>query len=394
MKTGIIISGIIHGIILLLILLRLEGSSHPVTEIIEVTEVTLITADELEPVVSDAPQVMDMQMTVMAQPVVELNDATRPNDAIAPEETDMDITEDPTDRDTDPDLTALERLAQPKVAVVAAQPSAPMVLPQMSPSVSFGGGVGNSSAPSFSSPAMARSTPRIASFSAPALPDTARISDRSRETAAPDETVTEVVEEANAEALPKSATEITPDTQSDAESSSPPLPTTPPRRSANVAKVAEAIEAERQKADDDAARELLETAVKDAARELLEAAVKEAVAEAPVTAQPAVALSGSQRQGIIEAVSRNWNKSIVVGKVNYERLIITLAVSVAPNGMIVGDVEPITPSNPTGDFEVAYAAARRAVLRAGVIPLPAGAYPEGVRLILKFDPAFDTIGLN
>ena len=381
MKTGIIISGIVHGIILVLILLRLGGATHTPAKIIEATEVTLITAAELEPVISDAPQVMDMQMTAMAQPVTESNDAARPNDAIAPEETDMDITEDPSDRDTDPDLTALERLAQPTVAIRTIQPSTAMAAPQMSPSVSFGAGIGSSSSPSFSSPSMARSTPRIASFSAPSLPDTSRISDRSRETTAPDETATEVLEEASAEALPESATEITPDAQVDAESS-PPLPTTPPRRPANHANATEAIEAARQKADD------------DAARELLEAAVLEAVTEPPVAAQPAVALSGGQRQGIIEAVSRNWNKSIVVGKENYERLVVTLAVSVAPNGTIIGDVEAINPSNPTGDFEVAYAAARRAVLRAGVIPLPAGAYPEGVRLILKFDPAYDTVGLN
>ena len=381
MKTGIIISGIAHGIMLLLILLRLGGVSHPPEEMIEVTEITLVTAAELDPEKSDAPQVMDMQMTAMSQPVTELNDAARPNDAIAPEETDIDITEDPTERDTDPDLTALERLAQPEVAVIAAQPDSPMAMPQMSPSVNYGG-VGSASSPSFASPPAPRSAPRIASFSAPALPDTARISDRSRETTAPDETATEVVEATPAEALPESVTEISPDAQSDAEPSPPPMPTTPPRRSANVAKAAEAIEAERRKADE------------DATRELLEAAVLEAVAEPPVAEQPAIALSGGQRQGIIEAVSRNWNKSIVVGKANYEILVITLAVSVAPNGMIIGDVEPINPTNPTGDFEVAYGAARRAVLQAGVIPLPAGAYPEGVRLILKFDPAYDTVGLN
>ena len=385
MKTGIIISGIAHGILLLLTLLRLGDTPRPPEEIVEVTEITLITAAELEPEISDAPQVMDMQMTAMAQPVAEMNDAARPNDAIAPEETDMDITEDPTERDTDPDLTALERLAQPEVAVVAAQPASPMAMPQMSPSVSFGG-VGNASSPSFAAPPAPRSAPRIASFSAPAMPDTARISDRSRETAAPDESATEAVEDAAAEALPESVTEVAPDAQSDAEDSPPPLPTTPPRRSANVAKIAETIEVERRQAEEDAARELLEAAVQEA--------VAEETPEPSVVEQPAVALSGAQRQGIIEAVSRNWNKSIVVGKENYEDLVITLAVSVAPNGTIIGDVEPVNPSNPTGDFEVAYAAARRAVLRAGVIPLPAGAYPEGVRLILKFDPAYDTIGLN
>ena len=108
-----------------------------------------------------------------------------------------------------------------------------------------------------------------------------------------------------------------------------------------------------------------------------------------------VALTGGQRQGIIEAVSANWNKSIVVGKEDYEQLVIVLEVSVAPNGLIVpGSVKPVDPANPTGDFVVAYDAARRSVLRAEVIPLPAGQYPEGVRLELTFNPAFEVAGFN
>jgi hypothetical protein len=108
-----------------------------------------------------------------------------------------------------------------------------------------------------------------------------------------------------------------------------------------------------------------------------------------------VVLSGGQRQGIIEAVSRNWDTSIIVGKENYEDLAIVLEVSVAPNGMIIREsIKPVTPATPSGDFIIAYDAARRSVLRAEVIPLPSGAFPNGVRLVLTFDPALGNASLN
>ena len=377
MKTGVIISGIAHGVMVLLILFQLEWTPRQPTDIIEFTEVTLMSASEFDAVQSDSPAVPDIEISPMAQPVADVNDAARPENTVAPAATEMDVTEAPTDRDTDPDLTAVERLAQPDIAIETTQPFTTDALPQVSAIVSTGES-GASAGPIFKAPPTPRAAPRIDSFAAPALPDTARLSDRTVEETTPDEAATETVEEATAEALPESVTEIVPEAQPDVQpSAAPPRATRPPRRSANIAQTAEA------------AAELARAAEQEAIDALLEAvAAEEAVVE-----QPAVTLSGGQRQGIIEAVSRNWNKSIVTGKENYERLVITLAVRIASNGAIIGDVEPVDPANPTGDFAIAYEAARRSVLRAEVIPLPAG-YPEGVRLILRFDPALDIAGLN
>lgn len=385
MKTGVIISALAHGIMLLLVLLEPRWKSAPRSDEIIINEVTLISAAEFDASLSDSPVIPDANIAAMMQPVVEVDDAARPEDSLAPEVTEMDVTEAPSERDDDPDLSAVERVPQPDVVVAAAQPTAPSVLPQVSPVVSTGE-AGSSPSPLFLATPQPRSAPRIDSFSAPALPDDARVSDRNTEATTPDETVTETVEETTAEALPESVTEIVPEAKPDVPpSAAPPRATRPPRRSANVARAADAAE--------HAAREAEEAAI----RELLDAAAAEAAAEAAaqVVEQPAVALTGGQRQGIIEAVSRNWNKSIVIGKENYELLVIILEVSVAPNGMIVkGSVKPVEPANPIGDFEIAYEAARRSVLRAEVIPLPAGQYPEGVRLELTFDPALNVAGFN
>lgn len=382
MKTGVIISTLAHGILLLLIIMEPMWKSPPRSDEIIINEVTLISAAEFDANLSDSPIIPDANIAAMTQPVVEVDDALRPEDAQAPEMTVMDVTEAPSERDGDPDLSAVERLTQPEVAVVTAQPNAPSILPQVSPAISTGE-AGSSPSPLFLATPQPRSAPRIDSFSAPALPDDARVSDRTVEAATPDETATETIEETNAEALPESVTEIVPEAQPDVPpSAAPPRATTPLRRSSNVERTAAAV--------DQAVREAEEAAI----RELLDAAVAEAAVQA-VEEPTTVALTGGQREGIIEAVSRNWNKSIVIGKENFEQLVIVLEVSVAPNGMIVpGSVKPVDPANPTGDFVVAYEAARRSVLRAEVIPLPAGQYPEGVRLELTFDPALEAAGFN
>ena len=382
MKTGVIISVLVHGIFLLLISVEPMWNSAPRSAEIIINEVTLISASEFDASQSDSPIIPDAIIASMTQPVVEVDDAARPDETRAPSATEMDITEAPSVRDTDPDLTAVERLAQPEVTIVTAQPFAPSILPQVSPAISMGQ-MGNSPSPTFLAAPQPRSAPRIANFSAPALPDDSRVSDRTTEAATPDETATETAEETTAEALPESVTEIVPEAQPDVPpSAAPPRASRPPRRSSNVERTAAAVDQAVREAEEAAIRELLDSAVAEAAVQAV---------EEPTT----VALTGGQRQGIIEAVSRNWNKSIVIGKENFEQLVIVLEVSVAPNGMIIpGSVNPLEPANPQGDFEVAYEAARRSVLRAEVIPLPADQYPEGVRLELTFDPALNVAGFN
>lgn len=111
------------------------------------------------------------------------------------------------------------------------------------------------------------------------------------------------------------------------------------------------------------------------------------------TAPRVAALSEEHRRAIVDAVSRNWNKSIIIGKENYERLVITIIVNVSKSGTIVG-VEPVEPINPVGDFLVAYNAARRSVLRAELIPLPEDTFSGNLQLVLTFDPTSNTASLR
>ncbi len=384
MKTGFIISGVLHGIILLLILFRLPWGSADEDDFLQITNVTMLSESQYAAAVSQAPDMPDMDMLSMSQPETDVNDAARPEDDTNPEETEIDITEAPSARDADPDLTAVERLAQPEVAVTTFQPVAPELSPQIAPSIGSGT-TGNSVAVTLSAPPVPRAAPRISSVAAPPVPDAARQSDINTAATIPDETTPDPIEEQPAEATPEAVTEIVPEAQPDA----PPADAAPPER----IPVRRSVNAEENAAD--IARKIREQEEADI-RALLNQAVSEATAEVdePTAASPPTAqLSAAQSQGIGEAVSQNWNKSIVLGKENYEDLVVKIAVIVGPDGAIIGDVQPIDPANPTGNFKIAYDAARRAVLRAGVIPLPAGQFPEGVRLILRFDPVLG-IGLN
>ena len=385
MKTGLIISGVLHGIILLLILLRLPWGGADEDDFLRVTNVTMLNESQYAAAVSQAPDMPDMDMLSMSQPQTDVNDAARPEDDTNPEETEIDITEAPSARDADPDLTAVERLAQPGVAVTAFQPVAPELSPQIAPSIGSGT-AGNSVGVTLSAPPVPRAAPRISDVAAPPVPDDARQSDVNTAATTPDETAPDPVEEQPAEATPEAVTEVVPEAQPDAPpSDAPPPERIPVRRSANAEANAADIAQQIREQEEADIRALLDQAVSQATAEVEEPATT----ASPPTAQ----LSAAQSQGIGEAVSQNWNKSIVLGKENYETLVVKIAVIVGPDGAIIGDVQPIDPANPTGNFKIAYDAARRAVLRAGVIPLPAGQFPEGVRLILRFDPVLG-IGLN
>lgn len=386
MKTGAIISGAAHGIFLLLLIIGLPWGGPEPRDLVLVAEVTTMTTAEFDAAFSNEPVAPELDFTNMVQPETDVNDTARPQNAVAPEATEIDVTEAPTVRDTDPDLTAIEQVIQPEVAIETEQPDAPEA-PDIAPSVSQNtssvvglGTNGNSPTSTLTAPPTPRSAPRIDSqANAPAPPDT-QPDNQVVEATTPDETASDPVEELPATAPEESVTQIEIEAQPDAApSAAPPRATRPPRRSANLATAATEIE--------DLVREQEEQAIRD----LLDEALAEATIEEPAP----VSLSGSQRQGIIEAVSRNWNKSIILGKEDYERLIVTLEVRVASNGAIIKDsIKPVSPAHPADDFQIAYDAARRSVIRAEIIPIPAEQFPEGVRLILTFDPISDEAGFN
>ncbi len=385
MKTGVIISGIVHAVVLLVLLIGPFAFVPEPTDILPVTEVSLLSSAQFDAVTSTEPQPPMTDMSPITAPSSETNDTATPHTDAAPTETAKDVTAPPSAQDANPDLSALARVAQPSVPVAAPQPFVPA--PAQDSPVAGIGTAGNAPGAVLSAPHIPRAAPRIDTVAAPPVPDAARTSDRTVAATAPDPAATDAARpEVPAQAVPESVTQIQPEAQPNvAPSAAPPRASVPVRRPANAAANAEAIAAKVRAREEAAIQDLLQQAVGDTP-------APAAPATAPA-AQPAVSLSGAQKRGIGAAIAKNWNKSIVLGKENYEQLVVRIAVNVGADGTILGGVEPVEPKNPTGDFAVAYEAARRAVLRAGKIPLPAGDFPDGVRLILRFDPMLG-IGLN
>ncbi len=106
------------------------------------------------------------------------------------------------------------------------------------------------------------------------------------------------------------------------------------------------------------------------------------------------ALTGTEKAAIGDILAGYWNKGLITSQPEYEQYVVRVAVKVNRFGAIEGEVRPVEPADPTGIFRIAFDAARRAIFQAGTIPLPSDRYPEGMELILRFDPASGEVGLN
>lgn len=391
MKTGLIISGATHLALFLVAMLNLSFFNVEPKEVPQVTEVSILTEEEFaQSLQQDAPDLMT-DMSAMFQPTAEANDAERPDDAIAPEQTEMDVTEAPSERDSDADLSAvLIPVADPDVEVNAVVIAAPTFEAPPSPTMGLGT-EGNTAVPTFGASSAPRSAPRIDAFAAPALPNFSTTSDRTVEEATPDENVPDPVEEQPAESQPDSVAEILPEAQPDgSDSAAPPRASTPPRRSNRIAEIQEAIE----RADNPVEEPEIVEAVDGAVDDLL-AGLEEDAPESPTTIKLTQAQQRSISSAVGTALERTWNLINIRAKPNFERLIVRVEVILNADGTIVeGSVRPIEPSNPQGDFEDAYRAARSAILQLGRFDIPAADIPEGIKLTLVFDPSKDLAGLN
>ena len=66
---------------------------------------------------------------------------------------------------------------------------------------------------------------------------------------------------------------------------------------------------------------------------------------------------------------------------------IKIEILLDSKGNVIGDVQPIKPSVPSGRYAIAFREASNAIRAVGRIPLPAEKYLNGLRLKLTFDPA-------
>jgi len=380
MQTGTIISGVAHGGLLIAAFLGgLDWWQESLPEP-RITKVTLVRAAELDVQSSAAPQVPMSDIAQFAQPEITLDNVEAPSLETAVNQTVIDETDAPDAADASPDVSALLQPDDPEVVVVAPTVESFEAPIEAAPDIFQPALNGNElNAPvSMSRPPPPRIAPRIDTSAAAkppenALPNTENTAEVTDE---PGEAVETPVQEAGA---PEEATtEITPDGQENVEISAfaPQSASRPPRnpRRANVS-IPEPDE------------EIIDAVA---------AALQEAQ-EASQTTPPVVAdLTGPERGVIGDVVSQKWNKSNITGQVNFEQYVVRITVEVSALGR-VESVTPLEPSSPTGIFEIAYRAARSAVLqadRAGGIPLPEGKFPDGVTLVLRFDPASGEVGFN
>ena len=382
MQAGAIISGVGHGgLIIAAFLGGLDWWQDTLPEP-RITKVTLVRAAELDVLSSAAPQAPMADIQQFSQPDITLDNVQAPSAEASVNQTEIDQTDAPETADAAPDVSALLQPDDPVVVVVAPSVDTPLAPSEAAPDVFQPALDGNElNAPvSMSRPPPPRNAPRIDTSAAAKPPEDALPNvDTTPEVAADGgERVEAPVQDGSA---PEEATtEITPDGQQTDQISTfaPETATRPPRnpRRASVSIPAPTPEPE----------------INDAITAALQAAQ-----EASQTTPPVVAdLTGPERGVIGDVVSQKWNKSNITGQVDFEQYVVRITVEVSAEGR-VESVSPLEPSSPTGIFEIAYRAARSAVLqadRAGGIPLPEGKFPNGVTLVLRFDPASGEIGFN
>lgn len=382
MQTGTIISATVH--VSLLSLAFLSGLDlWPVERIerMQVTSVTLVRSQVFDVMPSAAPAMPLTDMLDQTAPDASFQAPVAPDADIAPVETEMDVTEDPDSADLEPDLSALERLAQPEVVNVQPVFDSAPEFSDSAPAIFRPAQDGNElNAPiSMMAPPPPRNAPRIDTTAAEAPPPDATPDIENTQAVTEDGQLELENEAQEATATPESTTEITPEGQEDVEIANyaPQSAARPPARPRQLARA----QAEPEQTEDDAIL---------AAILATQAAQQAEAAQTPVVAE----LTGIEKASIGEAISRRWNKVAITGLPDYEDLVVRVAVSVDSFGNIESDVTPVEPEDPTGYYLNAFRAARSAILQSGQIPLPAGVFPDGVRLILRFDPASGEVGLN
>jgi len=380
MQAGTLISGIAHGALIIAAALGGLDWWQDTLPPPRITKVTLVSAAELDVQSSAAPQVPMAEIAQIAQPEITLDNVEAPSAESAVTQTELAQTDAPDAADAAPDVSALLQPDDPEVVVVAPTVENIDHPTEAAPDIFQPALDGNElNAPVIMSrPPPPRNAPRIDTTAAAKPPEAAQPNTEAAPevTDQPGQTVETPVQDAGAPE--ESTTQITPDGQQTDRISAfaPQVASRPPRRPRRLSVPTPAPEPDMNDA--------------------VAAALQEAQAATQTTPRVVADLTGPERGVIGDVVSQKWNKSNITGQVNFEQYVVRITVEVSALGR-VESVSPLEPSRPEGIFDIAYRAARSAVLqadRAGGIPLPEGKFPNGVTLVLRFDPASGEIGFN
>ncbi len=393
MKTGTVISVSAHAVLIVFAIFGLpdrERDMEPMTA--QVSDVSIVSLEAFEAARSSAPDPMNVDEPQMSAPADDTSTPDAPDADTKPIVPEADLPDAPT-TETAPDASGLAQV-RPNISTDVAIPEASIDQGQVgleTPLIDAApqDGSVNSTQTAMLEPPRPNLAPRIDTSAAPKPPE-------------PVKEAPEVVEETtneNAEAAPpkeeqeaaapkESATETVPDAKPEERPTTPVAATRPKGRPANLQAEAE----KKRKAEEAAIAAALAAAT---ATQTAEAAPEPDTTEpGPQGSRLGQDFNSSQRQAVGDAVGEFWNKTLIEGKDGYETLVVTVRVKLTAAGRIIGGVQPVDPARPKGDFNVAYEAARRAVMRAQPIPLPQDVFRDGDFLEIRFDPGRGAISLN
>ncbi len=399
MRRGVVISGSAHLIFLAAALIGLPEFRDD-TEIMpaQVTDVSIVSLSDFQASRSSAPAAPEEPEAALNAPVVEPSEAATPETETALPRPDTSRPDAP-DAGEAPDLSALDTVA-PSVelnpeAPEGADTAAPLGIDTPLPNAPAQDGSVNSDNLALLAPERPNLAPRIDTTAAPKPPKPAPEAPEAAPDVAPEpapEPEPEPTPEVTPAAPKEATTEITPDAVEQENPTTPKAAARPRGRPADLA----AKQEQRKKEAEAAAAAAKEAEAKAEAE-------AQAAAEAKPEPTPAAQETGqrlgqdfnsSEARAIGDVIGKSWNKTLIEGKDQYERLVITVRVKMTAGGKVMGAVEPVKPRSPNGDFKVAFEAARRAILRAQPIPLPASKFRDGDFLEIRFDPGRSTISLD
>jgi len=409
MRQGVTISAAGHGVLILAVLVGMPDWRDDVQVLpAQVTDVSLISASAFEAAQSAAPDAPEDNTANMAAPAEDAAPDPTPAQDTAPNVTPTTAPNAP-EAEQAPQLDALttDRPPTPTVvtdltAPVAETEAAPRGFDTPLPDGPERPGALTTTQTAMLQPQTPNLAPRIDTTAAPRPPEAVPEGETSQPERSEDSTEPPVEEPPKpAEAPKEAATDTSPDAKPQDNPLTPSSAQRPQGRQAALA----ADEARRKAADAAAAAAATAKAAEDDAAQKPEPdpgpsvddLIRQTAAETkpdPGPSQPVAtpgikrSFNGEQSRTIAAALQREWNVANVTNKANFEQLVVTVSIQLSADGKAMGDVVPVNPRNPSGDFKFAFDTARRAVLIAARkgIPLPQGTFRNGDILEIRFDP--------
>ena len=392
MRIGATISGAAHLGLIAAVLLGLPDSPVEARlNVPQVSNVSLISAADFDAQRSDAPDQPETEVASLAVPVEE-----PPAEEVSAEEAAPEVPDTP-----QPDPPTVEQapvapvtdLPDPEVATVVTRPD-PAPIGEDSPLMAGpeADGSVNSTTQSLDAPDVPNLAPRIDTTAAPKPPEEAKEAETVQEETAPSEDAAPVEEEVEVATAPEEATtEIAPDAEETENPLTLSAATRPPGRHPALV---DAAEEEKKRAEEEAIAAAIAKAAEDDLQQQ-PAPDPEPVADA-TGSRIGAGFSGSEKRAIGDVIGKVWNKGPITGKAGFEDLVVIVRVRLTASGEMMGKVEPVQPSNPTGDFAIAFRQARIAVTRAvgAGLPLPTDKFRDGDYLEIRFDPSRDAVSFE